>query len=405
MSSPRLRRTIHVALVALAAAALGACASGEQPPRLVGEAPEYGTVRLALSADHAELASRVELRFEPADGGDAIVDDFGLDGDPSLLSRNYRVPPGDYTIIATGTDERGDTVLEGARPDTVIEPGDNVIDLFLTPTAEDLSDVYIGIDSPSVGIGHVAADGDAREGGLVRIQVEAKLTDGASAPARLGAEGRVLVEGPDGEVPLLQVELVPDPDNPMRFAGEAPADWLGPARVEVRLLQDGAVADSTTKSINVHPSPETQEMVRAVSEVLVQNEDGTFQRVREPIVTESGFVLQGEGLAQLNEALSRMNEAAFAGDYVLGLGNVPAALVFASLGYWACVAKVLKCELLTAGCIASAPAAALACAEVCAGTAGLGCAACIVAAVGGVVDICDSAYDCWVEARRQGCVP
>ena len=73
--------------------------------------------------------------------------------------------------------------------------------------------------------------------------------------------------------------------------------------------------------------------------------------------------------------------------------------------FWQCFFKVLKCELLTLGCIAAAPAAVLACEAVCAGTLGLGCATCIAYATGGAVALCDSALTCWKEAFEEACVP
>ncbi len=399
-----IERTFRVAAVALAAVAFTACATGEEAPTVVGDAPAYGTVHLALSAEHGDLAERVELRFDPVGEGEPIVDEFALGADASLASRNYRLPPGDYDISAVGFGADGDRVLEGSAPRTNVQPGDNVVALLLSPTGEDLADVYVTLDSPSVAIGYVATDGDAREGGLVRIQVRATVVDDEAPIDLLGVTGRVFVEGPDGERPLIDVEFAGDPDEPLRFDAQLPADWLGEARLEVHLLEDGAVADRTSKAINGHPSAETMEMVRAVSEVLVQDDDGTFRPIGEPIVTESGFALEGEGLDALNAALTRMNDAAIEGDFALGVGNVPAALVYASFGYWGCVAKVLQCEVLTAACIAAAPAAAAGCAAVCVETAGLGCVACIATATGGVVAVCGSAYDCWVEARRQGCL-
>jgi len=77
-------------------------------------------------------------------------------------------------------------------------------------------------------------------------------------------------------------------------------------------------------------------------------------------------------------------------------------------GWWdycKCVAKVLKCELYTAGCIAAAPACVGACAGVCVGTLGLACVACYVACAAGGVALCDTALDCWRDACRSGCVP
>ncbi len=130
-------RALLLAVLALAAVSFVGCATGTQSPRQVGEVPEYGTVRLALACDHPALAAYIELRFDPADGRDPIVDVFALAGDTSQLSRTYRLPPGDYTIEALGIDDVGDTVLEGARPRTEVEPGDNIIVLPLTPTGAD----------------------------------------------------------------------------------------------------------------------------------------------------------------------------------------------------------------------------------------------------------------------------
>lgn len=73
-------------------------------------------------------------------------------------------------------------------------------------------------------------------------------------------------------------------------------------------------------------------------------------------------------------------------------------------GYCRCVGQVLKCELYTAGCIASVPACVAACAKVCVGTLGLGCVACYIACAAGVVSLCEAAYDCWVTASSKGCV-
>jgi hypothetical protein len=131
-----IRPTLHAVVLTLAAAALAGCASSEQVPRQVGEVPDYGTVRLALSSDDADLAARIELRFDPAGGGDPIVDVFAVGVDASWLSRDYRLPPGEYDISALGAADDGATVLEGASPGTLVEPGDNVVVLPLSRTGE-----------------------------------------------------------------------------------------------------------------------------------------------------------------------------------------------------------------------------------------------------------------------------
>ncbi|MEM3647341.1 MAG: hypothetical protein QW334_04270 [Thermofilum sp.] len=69
--------------------------------------------------------------------------------------------------------------------------------------------------------------------------------------------------------------------------------------------------------------------------------------------------------------------------------------------YLWCVWKTLTCEALTAGCLASFPAAYTTCASACIGTLSFGCITCVVAAGGGVVALCDSAWGCWDEMIAQ----
>lgn len=74
-------------------------------------------------------------------------------------------------------------------------------------------------------------------------------------------------------------------------------------------------------------------------------------------------------------------------------------------GYCRCVLQILKCETYTAGCIAAAPAVALACGPVCVGTVGLGCVVCIIAGAAGAIALCETAYDCWGRADEKNCFP
>ncbi len=381
---------------------LGACGQQDTGVRVLEEEASYGTVKLQLSAEHAELAARLELTFLN-EAGERIEDAFETAGDPSLLTRNYRIPPGDYAIEAAGIDADGNTVLEGNVPHTTVEPGNNTIELLLTPTAEDLGDVYVELDSPNVTVGFVAADGDAREGGFARVQVQVDVAEGVDPEIKIG--GSVMAEGPAGEFEVARLEFVPNPEDGHKFAAETEAIWLGPARLDIKVFEDGALADSTTKMINVHPSAETMELIRALESALAPNADGGFELLEQPIVTENGFALAGEGLVSLNEAIIHMNTEALEAGMTLGANQMVNAMIYAALGYWACVAKVLKCELLSLGCAAAVPAAVVACGEICVGTIGLGCVACVVAAIGGTVDICDSALDCWKEAKKEGCIP
>jgi hypothetical protein len=397
-------RSLLLATVAITPLMGPGCAGpADTGPRVIH--PQTASVSLALSPEHAELARELELTFKPLDGGEGMSDTFTVGADPSLLSRNYRLAPGEYEITASGRDENGDVVIEGHQDRVNVQPGNNDIALVLRPTAEDLGDLYVELDSPDVSVGFVAADGDAREGGVFRLQVAVNLNPEAEMPEDLRVEATVFVRGPDGELPLMDVPFNVDPSNALKFNAEGPADWLGAARVDIRVIQDGGLADRTEKQVNGHPSAETMEMVRAIEEALVSNEDGTLQPVREPIIAGEGLTLEGEGLIALNSAVERFNAQALEAGIVLDPAFVAVAAYYASLGYWACVLKVLKCELLTAGCIAAAPAAVIACGEVCVGTLGLGCVACVVAAVGATIHICDSALDCWTEARREGCVP
>ena len=74
-------------------------------------------------------------------------------------------------------------------------------------------------------------------------------------------------------------------------------------------------------------------------------------------------------------------------------------------GYWCCVRKVILAQAVLAGCLAAVPAAVIGCGEVCAGTLGLGCIACVIGAGGATVDICNSAYEKIQDACDSGCVP
>lgn len=72
-------------------------------------------------------------------------------------------------------------------------------------------------------------------------------------------------------------------------------------------------------------------------------------------------------------------------------------------GYIKCVCKVWRCELATAACIAAAPVAFAGCGSLC--EAPPACVACIVVAVEGTIEICNTALECWEEASKMGCVP
>jgi len=80
-------------------------------------------------------------------------------------------------------------------------------------------------------------------------------------------------------------------------------------------------------------------------------------------------------------------------------------VLLANKGYWWCVWKIIKCGAYSAGCILAVPACVAACGSVCVGTVGLGCISCVVACTAGGVAICETAYDCWIEAKDAGCLP
>jgi hypothetical protein len=107
--------------------------------------------------------------------------------------------------------------------------------------------------------------------------------------------------------------------------------------------------------------------------------------------------------------VSRQINSVIIGDNIFcqeGLGGAGGALYAAGkAGYWWCVAKILKCEVISAGCLASAPACMVACKTACVGSLGMGCVACVTACTGGAVALCDSAVDCWSDARNWSCIP
>ncbi len=77
---------------------------------------------------------------------------------------------------------------------------------------------------------------------------------------------------------------------------------------------------------------------------------------------------------------------------------------WAQWGYWRCVWQILKCEAISLGCLAAAPATVIACASACTVT-GPACIICMTAGLGGTVALCDSAWDCWSTAWDHGCIP
>lgn len=161
-------------------------------------------------------------------------------------------------------------------------------------------------------------------------------------------------------------------------------------------------------SIDIVPEEAyTEEQLLALKENLVLQDDGTLRGIEASGEMSKILSLEKAQIENMNLAINEINESVLFGYFVIepDFSNVAAPILLAARGYWWCVAKVLKCELLTVGCIAAAPACAASCAAVCTGTAGLGCVACVAACTAGGIALCDSAYDCWVQASDAGCIP
>lgn len=169
-----------------------------------------------------------------------------------------------------------------------------------------------------------------------------------------------------------------------------------------------AIVVKPTPTIELVPeSAYTEEQLIALKEILVLNDNGTLRAIEPSTQIYKALKLSPNEVDNMNLAIDEINESVIFGYFIVqaDFGNVAAPILLAARGYWWCVAKVLKCELLSAGCILAAPACVASCTAVCTGTAGLGCVACVTACTAGGIALCDSAYDCWVEADNAGCIP
>lgn len=406
--SNRTTRTLWRAALSLIVAVSGtACATGDAPTTEASVPGQTASVSLALKGDTLGDAATMAVRFIDEATGDAVIDDaFALGGGADTTSRNYRLSPGTYTVDAVAKDEASETTLLGGATGVIVAPGDNAIDLLLRNPSEDLGDLKIGFDLDGPQIQFVSATGDALEGSTFGVTAQIAAGDPAALQG-VTVQGHVVALGPGfEEQELLTFELSPVASKPGLFAGQAPADCLGPIDVHIDVASDGQLADTTTKTVVCHPSAETFEKAVALGKALVVLEDGTLAPVK-ALQTPSGFELSPQGIAALNEAIATINIAVLSGDMLIAadLSNVMQPLIFASAGYWWCVGKILLCEAYSAGCVLAAPAVVAGCGTVCAGTLGLGCISCVVAGGAGGIALCQSAYDCWVDAKKNGCVP
>ena len=387
---------------------IAACAAG---PEAAPTSPsdDFGSLSLALTGDEVAGAGSIEIDITEQGAESALFSDKFTPG-ASTVERNFRLPTGVYDIAVRVLNPDGDLIAAGDAPGITVAPGDNPTGITLVPVGEDLGDLLISFNQPPVKISVIAADGNTQQNGLMNITAVMAPTEDfeKNPPTSVFLAGRiVLINAPDGLVKdHTSFSLVADTENPNLFRGTVLADWLGRATMEVTLFADGQVVDTTTKNVIGLPSDETRELGDALAQNISVQSDGTIAPISS-LSTPSGFQLNAAGIVLLNQAIDTVNGAVKDENFVVAsdLSNVTAALLFATLGYWECVFKVLKCEILTLGCIAAAPAAAVACAAVCEGTLGLACVACITAGAGATVALCDDALACWQEARKQGCVP
>lgn len=396
-------QAIGLGSVFMVVALASGCGAGQDGG--TGSDDGLASVHLALSGAELNNAAQMVVSFENESGDEVIADSFDLGSGPDVVSRNYRLPPGDYVVEAQALDAAGDVALEGSKA-TTVNPGDNEITVVLRAPGEDLGDLKVDFKVPEVKIDFVGATGDTLEGGVLDVVVQLTPPDDPANPPALGVS--VWLVAPDATFttsPLTQAQLNPNPSNPLRFEGQLDADFLGAAELQVEVIEDGEVADTTVKQIVGHPTPETEELVAALGNELTLNPDGTLQTIT-GLTTPSGISLTPDGVDSLNGSIDLINQSVLAGEFNVAadFGNVAPALIFASKSYAWCVLKIIQCELYTAGCIAAAPAAAAACGAVCAGTAGIGCVSCIIAATAGGVAICESAYNCWSQAKKERCL-
>ncbi len=384
---------------------VAACAPGYEADVPVADS-ELGSVSLALTGESVANAGSIEVEItETGESDPTLVDEFAPNA--SEVARNFRIPPGVYDIGVKVFAPDGALVATGDAPGVTVSPGDNDLAVTLVPTEEDLSDLFVALQDPPVKFSSISADGLTDQDGFLGVTAIVQPTGDDALPEGLLITGQIsLFDGPnDLESPHGSFVMAPTGDG-ATFSGSLPADWVGRATMEITALVDGQVVDKTTKDVIGIPSDATREIAAAIGSNLTVADDGTLGTI-EGLSTDSGFTLADAGLEQLNGAISVINDAVLAGDFIVDadLSNVTGALAFATLGYWQCVLKILKCEVLSAGCIASPGAAVVACAEVCAGTLGLGCVACISAASGGTIALCDAAVKCWQEAKKQRCIP
>ncbi len=395
---------LRVVAVAIATTGLTApltgCAPQENPEVSAG-AIDFAAVQLNLSAVDAERVRRIALSFNPVDGLVPVFDEFDLQGSGEFVSRNYRMPLGEYDVVAEGFDENGDLILVGGTEGAVLQPGNNDISILLRDPVENLSDVYVTLDSPTVGIGFVAVDGDVEQGGIARVHVTGNFVSEDEPENEITLRGTLysVTSVEDDETVIHTFEVSGDG---LDFFVDVPVEFLGEARLELQLMEGNAVADETNKVIIGRPSALTRSMIAALADELSQDEQGLYLPI-ERLVTVEGAELSPDGLDQLNLGIENFNLL------ILEAGPIPAieistSLIYAATLSWYCAGKVGKCYIFSAGCLAAVPAAVVGCGPVCAATIGLGCVACITVAVASTVAVCELAADCWADADEKGCL-
>ncbi len=401
-----MQRLFNALLVAVAAISISACAVEATPEAVEGG--RLGGLNLALTGEQVANAGAIEVAItEAGQSAPLVVDSFTPNS--SEVERNFRIPPGTYDIGVKVFDPAGALIAGGTAGGVTVSPGDNAVSVVLVPTAEDLSDVLIAFAQPPVKIGSIAADGNTDQDGTLSVTaIVASTADfDPDAPPSVSVFAAILLaNGPDGaENDHLSFSLEKDATDETRFVGSVPADWIGRATMQVTVIADGQVVDTTTKDVIGIPSDTTL----AIADVLAKNlsvlPDGTLAKISGLSTTD--FKLDAAGISELNSAIAVLNKSIAAGTMVLDadMGNVINPLMFATLGYWQCVFKILKCEALSVGCIAAVPGALIGCAAACEASIGLACVLCVSAAGGGAVALCDSAITCWQEAKKQRCIP
>ena len=167
-----------------------------------------------------------------------------------------------------------------------------------------------------------------------------------------------------------------------------------------------ATCSTMSEPSSAHSVPE--ETISKLMNILAIDESGKLKPVPLTSDVSKYLELRISEIQRMNKAIIMINNITTGSGRTIVEADkkiLAKPLAMAAKGYWCCVLKILKCEAITAACIAGTPFCFAQCAKVCVGTLGLACVGCISACTGGAITVCEAALDCWQEARNEGCIP